>query len=463
VVTSAQILRAQRNVELVRLRNEGMSPEEIALQVKLSPERVRQILQEFESREYEPQSDSKNPLELSLEILRLRDEGQSLDEIAQEFALSLRSVREILVITDGRGSFTSMAQVRTVIRDAEILKLLDEGRPLREIARQIALPPGRIRQVLGNLGKSIPEQQPPFSREKRTEFLQRNRQLVRELQDLEPGLDAIGISRRLNLTTSDVRQLQKQIEMVRRRSEGQTLEQISQHFGVSRERVRQILRQAGGPSANDLRERRAAEREAAEVVDRERLIVLLESEPGLSMQEVSERLELRVTDIRRLAPSHARRLIADYGVTKSSTQRWSDADILGAIQHASTYEFPLSASTFGQLVTRGEVVGPSVPLVYMRFGSWTSACTAAGVESGTSFIESYESRWTDDDLLGFVCAYLMIGNSAGTFSGYDIWAKQEGHDAPSAGTIRVRLGPWGGVKKRALQLRAETSRKVAGD
>jgi hypothetical protein len=85
------------------------------------------------------------------------------------------------------------------------------------------------------------------------------------------------------------------------------------------------------------------------------------------------------------------------------------------------------------------------------------------VESGVSLVESYESRWTDDDLLGFVAAYLLRSDSQGTFRGYDEWAKQAEYDAPSAGTIRKRLGSWNDVKKQALRWRADATRVIEND
>lgn len=236
------------------------------------------------------------------------------------------------------------------------------------------------------------------------------------------------------------------------RRAGHTLEEIATHFGITRERARQILIREGAPSAEALRSKRESELRASEEDDRKRVIDLLEVDPGLDLQEVSSRLGLSKTVIRRLAPSHVRRLtVTDDDRTLTPKKKWDASEILEAIRSAATFEFPLSAVTYGNLVGAGEVHGPSVPLIYLRYGSWTAACASAGVESGVSPLEGYESRWTDDDLLRSVATYLWSEESPGTFAGYDVWSRAQGEDVPSAGTIRARLGGWNPVKRRALR------------
>jgi hypothetical protein len=103
------------------------------------------------------------------------------------------------------------------------------------------------------------------------------------------------------------------------------------------------------------------------------------------------------------------------------------------------------------LVAQGEVVGPSVPGVYQLFGGWNHACSLAGVECGESRRSGYETRWTDREILEYLAEYLHYPGGRGTFGGYDDWRQTYRPDAPSAGTVRMRLGPWSEAKRSALR------------
>lgn len=241
-------------------------------------------------------------------------------------------------------------------------------------------------------------------------------------------------------------------EIVRLREEGLTLEQIASKFGITRERARQIANQGGAASAAELRRRRQLSQAERGDHLRQAIISFVETNLGLDIEDVAERLGVTVTELRRLAPSHIRRLTVSPDDRSAGNVRWSPEDILTALRQAATYEYPLSAVAYAGLVSSGEVDGPSVPLVFMRYGSWTAACTKAGIESGVSPIENYESRWTERDLLRSVRTYLLQPDSLGTFEGYGSWARSLGDDTPSSATIRVRLGTWNSVKRRALQL-----------
>ena len=59
----------------------------------------------------------------------------------------------------------------------------------------------------------------------------------------------------------------------------------------------------------------------------------------------------------------------------------------------------------------GQVTGPSVPRIWQRYGSWTAACEAAGVEPGRTVRSNYESRWSDHDIADIVRLYLLDPNA----------------------------------------------------
>ena len=64
-------------------------------------------------------------------------------------------------------------------------------------------------------------------------------------------------------TTPELSREERDAAMVERYADGETLDAIGQSFGVTRERVRQIIAKVGGTSAEESRKNRLASREAA--------------------------------------------------------------------------------------------------------------------------------------------------------------------------------------------------------
>ena len=83
------------------------------------------------------------------------------------------------------------------------------------------------------------------------------------------------------------------------------------------------------------------------------------------------------------------------------------------------------------------------------------------MESLVSHWEGHQSRWTDDELLGWVADYLRTPGSSGTQQGFDQWRADTSADVPSAQTLGNRLGGWVDVKRRALNRAKERGETVA--
>lgn len=121
--------------------------------------------------------------------------------------------------------------------------------------------------------------------------------------------------------------------------------------------------------------------------------------------------------------------------------RWSERDALASLRVAGLYEFPLTGATYDHLLAIGEVFGPSRAWIANRFGSWTHACLAAGVESSGQPRESHSS-WTDDDLIWYLSDFMTYRKADGTIHSYSTWRRTIEPTAPSAATIVLRLGSW---------------------
>lgn len=248
-------------------------------------------------------------------------------------------------------------------------------------------------------------------------------------------------------------------QIIAGRLQGSSLRELAEHFGVSSQRVSQILRKTGGPTRSDVRDARSA-RASASARRLARLVGLdLEEHPGSSATDVALRLGVDVNVVRANVPQASRRLLVNEA--HGTTPTWSRQESLDAVSLASTFEWPLSSPTYDSLVRQGEVHGPSSVRLGQVFGSWRAVCIEAGVEPVTPPREDYQSRWTDGELLDWVADYLRSPGSRGTHSGYDHWRAETLADAPSAQTVRNRLGKWGDVKRRALSRMKEKGETVA--
>ncbi|MEE6272108.1 Z1 domain-containing protein [Georgenia sp. MJ206] len=227
---------------------------------------------------------------------------------------------------------------------------------------------------------------------------------------------------------------------------GAGLEEIGRKFGITRERARQIIQKMGGVDRAVVL---AARRSAQEDKDgrlRGRLFSVVATGLARSHHDLAVLVGTDEAAVRRIG---GKELSAYLGGPKSGATRWSEEDIVGAIQSASTYEWPLSRNGYQQLVDEGEVRGPSAARIEQIYG-WASACRMAGVESPRRDGRDYQSHWTDDDLWHYAKKYIEHAGPTATFHGYDEWRGEHAPSAPSSGVLRGRLGRWNDIRRTVL-------------
>lgn len=241
--------------------------------------------------------------------------------------------------------------------------------------------------------------------------------------------------------------------MIQMRHGGATLNAIGDEFGISRERVRQIIKKYGGPSPAEVKAkqddlvREAREERRGEIDALVRPVLLahgamtipeLAVETGVTDSELAEFWPEDLTHLRIRAAGRA-------------DQTWDDEEIYAAIQEAALYEFPLTAKAYTELVRIGQVHGPSLARIHQRFGGWAAACDAAGVENGQTPRPSYNTRWTDEELLAYARDYFLDPHWPNSAHRFDAWKEQHASDAPSQQTLRNRFGSWSNLKRLALR------------
>jgi DNA-binding CsgD family transcriptional regulator len=240
-------------------------------------------------------------------------------------------------------------------------------------------------------------------------------------------------------------------EMVDLRTSGKSLGEIGEKFGLTRERVRQILSKTGAPSSQEVKALRESIR--ADKLQETRTLALEAASvhPNKTIDEIAGELQVSPIELRRILTPQEMNLFAR--PLRSSAQKWSDQEIIQTLREAATLEFPLTVKAYSKLLEDGFLKGPSAARISQRFRSWQAACDLAEVEAGTRTRPLDLSRWTDDDLYAAVILYLKLAESTGAAADYDSWASGQ-DDVPSMGTLRNRLGAWNQIRNTAIEMMA---------
>lgn len=144
-------------------------------------------------------------------------------------------------------------------------------------------------------------------------------------------------------------------EIIASRQDGRTLQQVADVYGLSRQRIAQIFRKNGGPVLSDV-SRARSQRTSGSGRQVARLIGLdLEEHPGSSEAEVAVRLGIDVADVRANVPQSVRHLLVSDG--RTGVAIWTREASLDAVSLASTFEWPLSGTTYDSLLRQGEIRG----------------------------------------------------------------------------------------------------------
>lgn len=236
------------------------------------------------------------------------------------------------------------------------------------------------------------------------------------------------------------------------RAAGWTLQAIGDRFGLTRERVRQILAESNGPTAQQVRDHRAA-LHAREVARWQReLIDWLRANPGRTADAARAAKGWNEQQLSEAMSDEARRLAVR--THHGAIRKWTEEEVLDAMRSAwnltKTNSTGLSYKQYNKLLESGLVDGPTAVRILQIFGTWQQAADRAGIPAGKKPNRSYESAWTDEEILAVVRRYLADPSTRGAFHTWDEWKRIHAPDAPSGGTMRNRLGQWSEIKKRAL-------------
>lgn len=244
--------------------------------------------------------------------------------------------------------------------------------------------------------------------------------------------------------------------MIQMYESGSTLTAIGDYFGLTRERVRQIL------SAKGVRRRTAAEHSSSvreRVMEQHAARIDALFDELRSVSRVASELKDSGIPVRwieqHLAPRKKESLR-----THHVPQLWTNEAILEVLREASRGTGTVTIPSYQKWRNDALVGGrkpPTHSVIAWRFGTWRNALASAGLV-GQPPRRSYKRRWTREDAISAVSEYvsgLKDSDKRPTFSGYDIWSRTN-PNVPSGAYIRLLTGlSWSQV------MRLVTSKSVS--
>lgn len=235
-------------------------------------------------------------------------------------------------------------------------------------------------------------------------------------------------------------------DILTRRADGETLDTIAKAHGITRERVRQIIEQNNGTTANEIRDRHRARRAEQQQQQQQALDNLhtrirahIRANPTATVDEVAATLGTTKPRIWLATKGHPERL-----TLRAPTTIRPDGTGLTALQEIFAENGPLTAKRYDE-VRRGR--GLSAMSLHIRYGSWNNALTAAGLTPTRRHHQRRSDRFDSETIITGIAQYLETGQD--TSAGYARWARATGK--ASLSTVRVHFRSWGEAKNLAAQ------------
>jgi hypothetical protein len=237
---------------------------------------------------------------------------------------------------------------------------------------------------------------------------------------------------------------------------GATLEEIAGRFGISRERVRQLFREAG-LSTRSVGEAAALKHRL--LVDTNRDGIVSAFETGKTAEIIAADLGLSVTLVREVLnedPRRARLMRARSHAKKRKRPRYSDEELIDCLRTASLAIGGVltTAAYTSHARTRRFADGrpwPTHQTPSKRFGSWRTALQRAGLDSNPPSAIAGQRIFTRGHCIDAVLEVERELGRLPTAADYEEYATKMGGVLPSLATVRDRCGSWGDALRLAVE------------
>lgn len=237
--------------------------------------------------------------------------------------------------------------------------------------------------------------------------------------------------------------LRAQASLIERYSSGETLQEIADTLGVTREAVRRRM-VAAGVSPRETR-RQAEQTRATELAALAATAnSWVQQHIGCTVTELASELGLPEDEAVALLSRRSVRLVIHKDEIKDTSPhkntKWSRSAMLAALQQAAEIHAPLSKSEYQNLVNQRTVNGPSSSRLIHIYGTWASACQAAGIQSHEIPAINYTKQWTREEMIQGIYDFLRECESLSKDS-YETWQKC-GRNLPGYLTVSNEFGGW---------------------
>ncbi|HEY7934756.1 MAG TPA: sigma factor-like helix-turn-helix DNA-binding protein [Solirubrobacteraceae bacterium] len=236
--------------------------------------------------------------------------------------------------------------------------------------------------------------------------------------------------------------------------QGSTLEEVGEEFGITRERVRQLFRQAGldtRSTGETAALKHAADRlraeEVVEVFKRTKTVTSVSAELEIPKSTVTKILyeELGLSEYREIA-------------WRPQKKRYADEELVDFLTQASAAcSGPLSTEHYKAFArarhTRDGRPLPTDQTYVKRFGSWRGALLAAGLNANPPSAVAGKLRFDKQQCAQSISELQRTLGRAPTAEEYERHARDSQGSLPSLATIRNRFDTWNNAL-RCAQLSA---------
>lgn len=236
-------------------------------------------------------------------------------------------------------------------------------------------------------------------------------------------------------------------EIARRRRSTESMASIAKDYGVTRERIRQVLvAEYGTTWSDELSAEAATERENAIASWREEMLDRLELGEPLTRDDVVDGCPTPVNTVEDVLGPFAWAV----AFPQKSHSQYADSDIAASMKRVwekHVKPAPLTRESYD--AHRDAEKDVSGARIAQRM-SWAAACEMAGVPAGAARRSAYD-RLPVEVALEWVAAFLawsVTHGGRGSAAEYDAWARK--HDGPSMGGVRAVTGSWNRARAQAV-------------
>lgn len=244
-------------------------------------------------------------------------------------------------------------------------------------------------------------------------------------------------------------------EVVAARARGETLQEIGDRFGLSRQRISRILIESGAASpSREARHARTTRQLASAGVSPGEVLSAWRS--GIGPASVARRLRIPaaavsvVIDEHASAADRAARRRAQSERASRTRRRFSDEALIEAVRGSAEWADRVPSIADYVEFAHSSISLPSVDTIGLRFGGWNAALRAAGMTPRNTRRRAPPRRWSEATCLDAITRLVEELGELPSITRYAQLARER-PDLPSPATVRNRLGRWKLIALRFMQ------------